>query len=82
MELLSWIEQPGFSAWVRESGSLWGYPTILFLHMAGLAFLVGPSIAIGSRVLGIIPSLPFSPLEKFYPIMWTGFWLTLYPITC
>jgi hypothetical protein len=75
MELLSWIEQPGFSAWVRESGSLWGYPTILFLHTAGLAFLVGPSIAIGSRVLGFIPSLP-------YPIMWTGFWLTLYPITC
>jgi hypothetical protein len=40
-----------------------------------LAFLVGPSIAIGSRVLGIIPRLPLSPLEKFYPIMWTGFWI-------
>jgi hypothetical protein len=40
-----------------------------------LAFLVGPSIAIGSRVLGFIPRLPLSPLEKFYPIMWTGFWI-------
>lgn len=27
MELLSWIEQLGFSTWVREAGSLWGYPT-------------------------------------------------------
>jgi len=55
--------------------SLWAYPTILFLHTAGLAFLVGPSIAIGSRVLGFFPRLPLTPLERFYPIMWAGFWI-------
>ena len=48
---------------------------ILFLHTAGLAFLVGPSIVIGSRTLGFPRSLPVGPLEKFYPIMWIGFWV-------
>lgn len=75
MQFLTWLEQTGFSIWVRESPSLLAYPTILFLHTAGLAFLVGPSTVIGSRVLGFPRSLPLGPLEKFYPIMWVGFWV-------
>lgn len=75
MELLNAIEQSGFSTWVRESSSIFAYPMILFLHTVGLAFLVGPSVAIVARVLGVAPKLPVAPLEKFYPIMWTGFWI-------
>lgn len=73
MHFLIWLEQTGFSIWVRESPSLFAYPMILFLHTAGLAFLVGPSIVIGSRILGFPRTLPLDPLEKFYPIMWVGF---------
>jgi hypothetical protein len=75
MPFLTWLEGTGFSTWVRESPSLFAYPMILFLHTAGLAFLVGPSIVIGSRILGFPKSLPLEPLEKFYPIMWIGFWV-------
>ena len=46
MHFLTWLEQTDLSRWVTESPSLFAYPSILFLHTAGLAFLVGPSIAI------------------------------------
>jgi hypothetical protein len=31
MNLLRAIEASDFSVWVRESGSIWSYPTIIFL---------------------------------------------------
>jgi hypothetical protein len=75
MEFLSQIEQSGFSTWVRESGSQWSYPTILFLHTVGLAFLVGLNVAIDLRILGVARRLPLAPFERFYRIMWMGFWI-------
>jgi hypothetical protein len=75
MHFFQWVEALGFSTWVRESGSLWSYPVILFLHTVGLGFLVGPSVAIGLRILGVAPQLPIGPMERLYPIMWTGFWV-------
>lgn len=75
MHFLTWLEQTGFSTWVRESPSMFAYPLILFLHTAGLAFLVGPSVVVGTRILGFPKSLPLEPLEKFYPVMWIGFWV-------
>jgi len=75
MEFLSQIEHSGFSNWVRESGSQWSYPTILFLHTVGLAFLVGLNVAIDLRILGVARRLPVAPFERFYRIMWMGFWI-------
>ncbi len=75
MEFLTYIEQSGFSTWVRESGSVWAYPFILFLHTLGLGFVVGTSMAIDLRILGWAPRLPLKPLEKFFPLLWTGFWI-------
>lgn len=75
MEVLSAIENSGFGIWVRESGSLWSYPTIIFLHSLGLSFLVGMSVALDLRVLGVAPRLPLAPLERLFPIMWAGFWV-------
>lgn len=72
MHFFQWVEALGFSTWVRESGSIWSYPMILFLHTVGLGFLVGPSVAIGLRILGMAPKLPIEPMERLYPIMWTG----------
>jgi hypothetical protein len=69
------IEQSGFSTWVRESGSLWAYPFILFCHTVGLGIVMGTSTAIDLRILGFAPRIPLSPLERFYPFMWTGFWI-------
>jgi hypothetical protein len=75
MDFLAWLEQSGFSVWMRESPSVWAYPTILFLHKLGLGFLVGASMVIDLRVLGFSPGLPLEPFKKFFPVMWFGFWV-------
>jgi len=75
MEFLAWVEQSGFSVWLRESPSVWAYPTILFLHTLGLALLVGASMVIDLRVLGFSASLPLEPFKRFLPVLWLGFWL-------
>lgn len=75
MNLLRAIEASGVSIWVRESGSIWSYPTIIFFHSAGLAIIVGLSTALDLRVLGAAPGLPIAPMEKLFPIMWAGFWV-------
>jgi len=72
---LAQIEQSGFSTWVRESGSLWSYASILFLHTVGLAFLVGLNVVIDLRLLGFARRLPILPMERFYRMMWMGFWI-------
>jgi hypothetical protein len=75
MNVLTAIENSGFGLWVRESGSVWSYPTIIFLHSLGLAILVGANMALDLRLLGFAPGLPVAALEKLFPVMWTGFWI-------
>lgn len=75
MDFLASLENSGFAIWVRESPSIWAYPSILFLHTIGLGFLVGTSMAIDLRILGFARRLPLAPMEGFFPVMWIGFWL-------
>ena len=75
MELLAAIESTPFATWVRESPSIWGYPTILTLHTAGLALLVGPNWALDLRLLGAARGIPLQAMEKTFPVMWAGFWI-------
>ena len=75
MEFLAWLENTGFGTWVRESPSVFAYPTILFLHTVGLGFLVGTNIVIDLRLLGFAAEAPLAPLDKFFPVMWVGFWI-------
>jgi len=75
MQVLASLENSGFGAWVRESSSLWAYPTILFMHTVGLGFLVGLNVAIDLRILGFADTLPLAPFERFYRIMWIAFWI-------
>jgi hypothetical protein len=76
MEFLTWLENLPFSVWVRESGSLWAYPSILFLHTIGLGILVGINAAIDLRLIGFAPRLPVKPMEKLFPWIWVGFWIS------
>ena len=73
MEILIWMEQSGFGVWLRESPSMFAFPGILVLHTIGMAFLMGSSVAIDLRLLGLSPSLPVPAMEKFFPVMWCGF---------
>jgi len=75
MEFLSAIENSGLGAWVRESPSIWAYPTIIFLHGVGMAFLVGMNTLIALRLLGFAPRLPVAPMEGFFPFLYLGFWI-------
>jgi hypothetical protein len=75
MQLLASLENSAFGTWVRESSSLWAYPTILFMHTVGLGFLVGLNVAIDLRILGVARKLPLAPFERFYRVMWLAFWI-------
>ena len=75
MDFLVSLEQSRFSVWVRESGSLLAFPTILLLHTYGMAVLVGIVAIIDLRILGFAPALPLAPLERFLPILWVAFWI-------
>ena len=75
MDFLSTIEHSTFCTWVREDNSIWAYPFILFLHTLGMATVVGMSAMVDLRLLGFARTLPVAPLERYFPIMWTGFWI-------
>ena len=74
--ILAQLEQSGLATWIRESGVLYGYPLILFLHTLGLSTLAGLSTAIDLRLLGIGRAIPLKSLEKTFVLMWTGLALT------
>jgi hypothetical protein len=75
MPFLASLEHSAFGTWVREAPTLWAYPTVLFLHTVGLAFLVGINVAIDMRILGVARSMPLAPMKKLFPWMWAGFWV-------
>src|SRR5580765_5108613 len=75
MSFLASLEQSAFGTWVREAPTIWAYPTVLFLHTVGLAFLVGINVAIDLRILGVASEMPLAPMKKLFPWMWAGFWI-------
>jgi hypothetical protein len=76
MDFLLRLEQSGFATWVREGGSIWSYPAILFAHTLGLGTLAGVNAAMDLRILGFAPQLPLAPMRRLYPLMWTAFGVT------
>ena len=75
MEFLKALETSSFSMWVRESGSLWSFPGILLVHTYGMGIMVGVILAVDLSILGFVPALPLQPMKKFFPLVWTAFWL-------
>ena len=71
--VLAQLEQSGLAVWIRESGVLYGYPLILFLHTLGMGTLVGLNSAIDLRLLGIGAGIPLESLKKLFRVMWAGF---------
>src|SRR4051812_8452545 len=73
MEFLKALEEIPFSIWVRESGSIWAFPTFLFLHTLGMSIVAGGSAAIALVLLGVWPKAPVKPLGRLFPLIWWGF---------
>ena len=78
MSFLLWLESTGFGTFVRESESLFAYPTFIVLHTFGLSIVVGISAVVGARLMGLAPTIPLAPLNKLFPIMWFGFAINLF----
>lgn len=76
MALLDWLDNAGLVIWIRESTSVFAYPTIIAFHTFSLAMLVGMSCAVALRTLGVAASLPLAPLDRFFRLMWTGFYIS------
>ena len=72
-QFLEAIESTGFSTWLRESESPFAFYFILLFHTFGLALLVGPSVVVDLRLLGVARAIPLEPMRKFFRIMWLGF---------
>jgi hypothetical protein len=70
-----WLETTSLSVWVRESISVFAFPTILSLHTIGMGFVAGLSAAIALRILGVAAFVPLMELRRFFPIIWAAFWL-------
>ena len=75
MELLASLEASALSVWIKESATIWSYPTILTLHTVGLALLVGANWAFALRVLGFADAIPLQTLRWTFTWMWIGFWI-------
>ena len=75
MAILGWLESSGISVWVREGESIWAFPTVLTLHTFGLGLLVGASVVVNLRLLGVARQLPLASLRPLFTVMWGGFWL-------
>ena len=73
--LFGWLESTAFSAWVRESPSMFAFPAILTCHTIGMGVAAGINTALALRILGVGPGIPIQELPRFLSIMWFGFWL-------
>jgi len=73
MDFIFKLQHTAAMDWFRESGSLVGYPLILFLHTLGLGAVAGLSGALDLRVLGVGPRIPLTSLTRFFPIIWAAF---------
>jgi len=75
VDFLLKIEESGICQWVRESDSLFAFPGILLLHTLGMGLVVGINAMVDFRILGFAPAVRIQSLQRFFPIMWVGFWI-------
>ena len=72
---LVWLESTCLSTWIREEPYVYAFPAILSLHTIGMGLVAGMNTALGLRILGVAPRVPLMEMERFFPVMWLGFWL-------
>ena len=71
MGFIAWIENTSLAEMVRVSA--YGYPVMITLHSLGLAIMVGLSVILSLRVIGLFPAIPYSALQKLLKVAWVGF---------
>ena len=71
MGLITWIENTGLAEYIRVAA--FGYPAMIMLHSLGLAIMVGLSVVLSLRVLGLFAGIPLGSLYKLLKVAWVGF---------
>jgi hypothetical protein len=77
MAFLTALHDSAISTWIRESETVWAFPTVLTVHTFGMMLLVGCAWVVDLRVLGIARSIPIGPLRPLFRVMWVAFWINL-----
>lgn len=77
MNFFASLQSSAVSVWIRESNSIWAFPTVLTLHTFGMMVLFGAAIIVDMRLLGIARQIPIASLRVLFRIMWWAFWLNL-----
>ncbi len=75
METLTALHDSALSTWIRESESVWAFPTVLTVHTLGMMLLVGCAWVVDLRLLGVARTVPLGPLRPLFRIMWAAFWI-------
>ncbi len=65
---LQWLEDTSWAVAIRES--IWLYPALEILHIAGIVLLVGPAFMFDLRLLGFSKNLSVSALAR-YLLSWS-----------
>src|SRR5262245_16363029 len=77
MAMFRSLQGSAFTDWFLGSDSIWAYPTVLTLHTAGMAILVGASFVIHLRVLQVAAAIPLRSLQPLFRFVWIGFAINL-----
>ena len=77
MNFFASLQSSALSVWIRESNSIWAFPTILTLHTFGMMVLVGAATVVDLRLLGIARQIPIASMRPLFRVMWVSFWLNL-----
>ncbi len=75
MDYFIWLEETGFSIWMRESGP--AFFSSLVLHSLSMAMVVGVNVAIAFRILGVAGRVPVSAMARFTPVAYWGLGVVL-----
>jgi len=73
--VLAWLESSQYAVWVR--GELWGWPLALTVHAFGTALAVGFIFIINLRLLGLFQTIPYTSLNRLFPVIWVALVLQL-----
>jgi hypothetical protein len=68
--VLTGLENSQFSALMRTE--LWGLPLALTLHEFGTALVLGFIFIICLRLLGIFETIPYTSLNRLFPVIWVA----------
>lgn len=70
MHFFAWLEETGFSTWLRESTP--GFFGALTVHSLAMGLVVGINLMLALRLLGLASSIPPARMLQFFALMWGG----------